>query len=119
MKKMTVLAAAVLVAAAACGSDSDEAGRSSEMWVRELVDDVTYDEAIEYVEEQGEPGVYFSKPEWVESVPQHAPAEQLADGRTLYSHDLPAEGLFSFTIGADDAAGTTDEAFWICGPLRM
>lgn len=96
----------------------DEADRSAEMWVRQLVDDVTYDETIEYMEEQGGPGVYFSQPEWVVNVPQYAPETQPADGQHLYSHDLPADGLFSFTIGAEDEAGTEDEAIWICGPIR-
>jgi len=96
----------------------DEADRSAEMWVRQLVDGVTFDDAIEYMEEQGGPGVYFAKPEWVVSVPQFAPESQPADGERLYSHDLPADGLFSFTVGADDAAGTTDEAIWICGPIE-
>ena len=96
----------------------DESDRSAEMWVRQLVDDVTYDEHIEYLEEQGGPGVYVTKPEWVATVPQYAPEKQLADGQHLYSHDLPADGLFSYTIGAEDVAGTTDEAIWFCGPLR-
>ena len=96
----------------------DEADRSGEMWVRQLVDGATWDDVVEYMEEQGGPGVYFPKPEWLVAVPQYAPEERPAEGQHLYSHDLPADSVFSFTIGAEDEAGTTDEAIWLCGPVR-
>ena len=96
----------------------DEADRSAEMWVRQLVDDVTYDEHIEYLEEQGGPGVFVAKPGVGRDSAPIRTEKQLADGQHLYSHDLPAESLFSYTIGAEDVAGTTDEAIWFCGPLR-
>ena len=57
----------------------DEADRSGEMWVRQLVDGATWDDAVEYMEEQGGPGVYFPKPEWLVAVPQYAPEERPAE----------------------------------------
>lgn len=97
----------------------DEADRSAEMWMRQLVDGVTFDDAVEYMEEQSGQGFYFVKPEWMVSVPQFAPETQPADGQRLYSHDLPADGLFiSFGITDRAPAGTTDEAIWMCGPIQ-
>ena len=97
----------------------NEADRSAEMWLQQLVDGVTFDDAVEYMEEQGGRGVYPTKPEWMVWVPQFAPETQPVDGQRLYSHDLPADGLFiSFGITDRAPAGTTDKAIWMCGPIQ-